>query len=77
MRLRTPSGCSRSRASFIPVAGSSHTAGESGLCLASTEVVAPGGGLNACGCHFNRKTGDCHCHQSRDCGCACQPAGCR
>lgn len=36
-----------------------------------------GGGLNACGCHFNRKTGECHCHQSRGCGCACQPAGCR
>lgn len=36
-----------------------------------------GGGLNACGCHFNRKTGDCHCHQARGCGCACQSAACR
>jgi hypothetical protein len=36
-----------------------------------------GGGLNACGCHFNRKTGECHCHQARSCGCSCQPATCR
>lgn len=39
-------------------------------------VVHHGGGLNACGCHFNRKTGDCHCHQPRGCGCACQSASC-
>jgi len=41
------------------------------------ETLSHGGGLNACGCHFNRKTGDCHCHQPRGCGCACQPASCR
>ncbi len=41
------------------------------------DVVAHGGGLNKCGCHFNRKTGGCHCHQSRGCGCECQPAGCK
>jgi hypothetical protein len=35
-----------------------------------------GGGLNACGCHFDRKTGLCHCHRPRGCGCACQPVGC-
>ena len=35
-----------------------------------------GGGLNACGCHFNRKTGECHCHRPRACGCACQPSNC-
>lgn len=46
-------------------------------CLASPALVAHGGGLNACGCHFNRKTGDCHCHQPRGCGCPCQPAGCK
>lgn len=40
------------------------------------EFLEHGGGLNACGCHFNRKTGDCHCHQPRGCGCACQPASC-
>lgn len=41
------------------------------------ELVAHGGGLNACGCHFNRTTGECHCHQPRGCGCPCQPAGCK
>lgn len=35
-----------------------------------------GGGLNGCGCHFNRKTGECHCHRPRACGCECQPGSC-
>ncbi len=41
-----------------------------------SDYVEHGGGLNACGCHFNRKTGACHCHQDRGCGCECQPARC-
>lgn len=32
-------------------------------CLA-TGAYAHGGGLNAEGCHTNRKTGDYHCHRS-------------
>lgn len=38
----------------------------SGLLLATTasELLAHGGGLNAEGCHFNRKTGDYHCHRA-------------
>lgn len=44
-------------------------------CVGSADI-AHGGGLNACGCHFNRKTGECHCHQPRGCGCACQPGTC-
>jgi hypothetical protein len=39
--------------------------------------VEHGGGLNGCGCHFNRKTGECHCHRAGACGCTCQPASCR
>lgn len=35
-----------------------------------------GGGLNNCGCHVKRSTGDCHCHQDRGCGCSCQPPSC-
>jgi hypothetical protein len=39
-------------------------------------ALAHGGGLNSCGCHFNRKTGECHCHRPRSCGCACEPPEC-
>lgn len=49
------------------------------LAMTNQEEKDPlwhGGGLNACGCHFNRKTGECHCHQARGCGCKCQPAYC-
>ena len=34
------------------------------LALSSITVSAHGGGLNAEGCHNNRKTGDYHCHRS-------------
>lgn len=38
------------------------------LCLAlmliAESALAHGGGLNASGCHTNRKTGDYHCHRS-------------
>jgi hypothetical protein len=44
--------------------------------LNSTDELSHGGGLNACGCHFNRRTGGCHCHRPRGCGCQCQPATC-
>lgn len=33
------------------------------LVLASGAAAAHGGGLNADGCHNNRKTGDYHCHR--------------
>ena len=35
------------------------------------------GGLNNCGCHVNRKTGECHCHRASGCGCACEPDSCK
>lgn len=66
------------------IAAAADTSHGSPTCLQVASVsdldddeVAHGGGLNACGCHFNRKTGECHCHQPRACGCACQPAGCK
>lgn len=34
------------------------------LMAASQLAVAHGGGLNAEGCHNNRKTGDYHCHRA-------------
>ena len=43
------------------------------LALAALAHV---GGLNACGCHFNRKTGECHCHRPFACGCECEPSWC-
>ena len=32
----------------------------------STPALAHGGGLNAEGCHNNRKTGDYHCHRGAE-----------
>ena len=34
-----------------------------GLGVPAAPVAAHGGGLNAEGCHNNRKTGDYHCHR--------------
>jgi len=34
------------------------------LCAQPTILFAHGGGLNAEGCHNNRKTGDYHCHRA-------------
>jgi myo-inositol-hexaphosphate 3-phosphohydrolase len=33
--------------------------------LAASQAFAHGGGLNAEGCHNNRKTGDYHCHRAQ------------
>ncbi|MEZ4337366.1 MAG: hypothetical protein R3B82_12155 [Sandaracinaceae bacterium] len=46
-----------------------------GMWLASG-AEAHGGGLNRCGCHHVRRTGECHCHQDRGCGCDCEPDRC-
>ncbi len=46
------------------------------LFVPTASATAHGGGLNKCGCHFNRKTGECHCHRPTGCGCTCQPARC-
>ncbi|WP_345786186.1 excalibur calcium-binding domain-containing protein, partial [Novilysobacter longmucuonensis] len=34
------------------------------LLAGPTTALAHGGGLNAQGCHTNRKTGDYHCHRA-------------
>lgn len=44
--------------------------------LIASSAEAHGGGLNRCGSHHNRRTGECHCHQDRGCGCECQPSRC-
>lgn len=41
------------------------------LCFLSALSFAHGGGLNAQGCHNNKKTGDYHCHRAPA---AAQPA---
>ena len=35
------------------------------LLFVGSEALAHGGGLNAQGCHTNRKTGDYHCHRAQ------------
>jgi hypothetical protein len=35
-----------------------------GLMAVSFQTMAHGGGLDASGCHHNRKTGDYHCHRA-------------
>lgn len=35
------------------------------VLLSASGVFAHGGGLNAEGCHNNRKTGDYHCHRAQ------------
>lgn len=34
------------------------------LAVLAANALAHGGGLNAEGCHHNRKTGDYHCHRA-------------
>lgn len=57
-------------ASVDPLGGLAKLSGDFG------EALEHGGGLNGCGCHFNRKTGECHCHRSYGCGCTCEPPAC-
>ena len=47
-----------------------------GLLLVSARAMSHGVELNKCGCHHNRKTGECHCHRNSGCGCECQPPSC-
>lgn len=49
-------------AGFAPMAASSGLDGSTSACAGE---IAQAGGLNACGCHFNHKTGECRCHQAR------------
>jgi hypothetical protein len=55
MRLRVHVRLLAIVASLMLVGGSSNSAGEQGSYVASIDLVARGGGLNRCGCHFNRK----------------------
>ncbi len=47
------------------------------VLLAAAPVRAHGGPLDACGCHVDRKTRECHCHKNACvCGCGCFQASC-
>ena len=37
------------------------------------QVVQHSGGTDKCGCHFNRKTGEYHCHNRKQRGGDCPP----
>ena len=45
-----------------------------GLIAFSNFALAHGGGLNAQGCHNNRKTGDYHCHRAPAVAATAQPS---
>ena len=47
-----------------------------GILLVSARARSHESGLNKCGCHHNRKTGECHCHRNSGCGCECQSPSC-
>ena len=48
-----------------------------GFMAVSSHAVAHGGGLNAEGCHHNRKTGDYHCHRGQQAAPSQPPSGLR
>lgn len=54
-----PAPASRRRSRALARAGLLHIA-----LLCAGSVSAHGGGLNADGCHTNRKTGEYHCHRA-------------
>ncbi|WP_102562360.1 YHYH domain-containing protein [Vibrio breoganii] len=39
----------------------------------STIEVSHSGGTDSCGCHYNRKTGEYHCHTRKQRGNGCPP----
>lgn len=39
----------------------------------SQQAVQHSGGTDKCGCHFNRKTGEYHCHNRKQRGGDCPP----
>ena len=46
---------------------------ETHLKNCSKQVVQHSGGTDKCGCHFNRKTGEYHCHNRKQRGGDCPP----
>ena len=48
----------------IILVGSLCAVGATGALVWNSVALAHGGGLNAKGCHTNRKTGDYHCHRA-------------
>ena len=39
--------------------------------LASSQQITRGGGTDKCGCHYNKKTGEYHCHKRKKRGGDC------
>ena len=39
----------------------------------TTQVIQHSGGTDKCGCHYNRKTGEYHCHKRKKRGGDCPP----
>lgn len=53
---------------IIFMAGTSHAQEER---LVQSQPIAHSGGTDKCGCHYNRKTGEYHCHTRKQRGGDC------
>ena len=58
---------------FLFVSGSIFAHEEQARTKCSSFVVQHSGGTDKCGCHFNRKTGEYHCHNRKQRGGDCPP----
>ena len=58
---------------FFAIPFSVHSHEEKGVGNYLKQIVQHSGGTDKCGCHFNRKTGEYHCHNRKQRGGDCPP----
>ena len=58
---------------FFTISFAVHSHEETQIGNCSKQAVQHSGGTDKCGCHFNRKTGEYHCHNRKQRGGDCPP----